>query len=136
MKCKTLAPLLLALLALPAAAQDLGSVFGQALPYVAQMSQEERRAMRERWEQASPEERARLRRSFQERLRTMPGEQFAPGAMEMGNRMGNQMGNRLGETWQEFGFGTGYEQRHYEDDPYGSDRGGGYGNDRRGRGRR
>jgi hypothetical protein len=124
---KTLLPLLLALLALPAGARDFGGLFGQPLPHVAQMSQEERRALRERWEQASPEERADLRRMFQDRMRRMPSVPFAPPGMDMGER--------VYERWQEEGFGTGYEQRRHEDDRY-DDKRSGYGNDRQGRGRR
>lgn len=131
MKSRTLMPFLFALLALPAAANDLGGVFGQPLPFMAQMSQEERRAMRERWEQASPEERTILRRTFQERLRRMPPEQFDPRGLEMGERMGE----RMYERWQGHAFGTGYEQRRHEDDQYDANRGG-FGNERRSRGRR
>jgi hypothetical protein len=123
--CKPLLALSIALMALPADAQDFGGVFGQPLPLVAQMSQEERRALRERWEQASPEERVHLRRMFQERLRRMPPEQLDP----------RGMGERLRESWQEQGYGTGYEQRRYEDDQYDAHRGG-FGDERRSRGRR
>lgn len=128
MKNKTLMTLLLALATLPAAAQDFGSVFGQALPFVAQMSQEERRALRERWEYASPEERVQMRRMFQERLRQMPPERFDPRPTELREQMN--------ERWQDNGFGTGYEHRRYEEsDVSGPDRGQ-YSNERRGRGRR
>ena len=128
MKNKTLMTLLLALATLPAAAQDFGSVFGQALPFVAQMSQEERRALRERWEFANPEERTQMRRAFQERLRRMPPEQFDPRPTELREQMN--------EYWQGNGFGTGYEHRRYEEgDSSGSDRGQNT-QERRGRGRR
>lgn len=105
---KVLITLLLGLAALPAAAQEWGPVFGQPLPYLAQMSQEERRLLRERWEQASPEERAQLRRSFQERLRHMPGESYINRGMDMGEQM---MDRR-----RDGGYGTGYEYRRHDDD--------------------
>lgn len=148
MKRKTLMPLLFVLVALPAAAQDFGSVFGQPLPLVAQMSQEERRALRERWEHAGPEERAQLRKAFQERLRMPSPEQFDPRRMDM--RLGSprdraEMGNGF---MPGNGFGMGYEQRRFdgrspfEDAPGGNAYGNGSGNDgnsggeRHGRGRR
>jgi hypothetical protein len=113
---KTLMTLLLALATLPASAQDFGSVFGQALPLVAQMSQEERRTLRERWEYASPEERAQMRRIFQERLRQMPPERFDPRP--------NELREQMNERWLGNGFGTGYEHRRYEEgDSSGADRG-------------
>jgi len=143
MKLKILMPLLFVLLALPAAAQDFGSVFGQPLPLVAQMSQEERRALRERWEHASPEERAKLRKAFQERLRMPSPEQFDPRRMDL--RRGRDKSRDMVDTMENFmpgnGFGTGYEQRRfdgrypYEDEPDSRDYGNGSG-DRRGGGRR
>jgi hypothetical protein len=92
------------------------------------MSQEERSAMRERWEQAGPEERAQLRRMFQERLQRVPPEQTAPYTRKMHEQMH--------ERWRENGFGIGFENRRFEDDePYGAIRSGS-GNDQRGRDRR
>jgi len=73
---------------------------------IAQFSPEERRAMRERWEQASPEERLRLRREFQERaehLRPMP-----PLERE---REGRGRRDGLEEAGR---FGTGFERRRGE----------------------
>ncbi len=118
MKAKTLMPLLIALLALPAAARDFGSVFAQPLPLVAQMSQEERRALRERWEQASPEERAQLRKAFQERLRMAPPEQFDPRRMDMRPFWGDPR-DKAGPARDyrpDDGYGTGYERRRHEKD--------------------
>jgi hypothetical protein len=105
---KVLITLLLSLAALPAVAGDWAPIFGQPLPLVAQMSQEDRRALRERWEHASPEERAQLRRFFQERMRRMPGEPYATRGMEMGERMMN--------PWRDEGYGTGYELRRQDED--------------------
>jgi len=77
MKRTLLMSLLLSLNALPVHAAEpwlTETVFGQALPMVAQLSPEERRSLRERWEQAAPDERATLRREFRERLRQVPPE--------------------------------------------------------------
>jgi hypothetical protein len=118
-KRKTLVPLLFALLALPAGARDFGSVFVQPLPLVAQMSQEERRAMRERWEKASPEERAELRSFFQERLRMTPPEQFDPRHFDMRPERETPL-DQAGPSWnfgRDMGFGMGYEQRRHGERP-------------------
>jgi len=125
MRSKILITLLLAVAALPAAAGDFGSVFGQPLPLVAQMSKEERRALRERWEESSPEERAQLRRKFEDQMRRTPAGQAGSWGVDMGSRMYDR--------GQEYGYGTGYERRHREDEQDDGDRNG---NDRRGRGRR
>ena len=120
------AALLLTLLSLPAAAHEFGGVFGQALPFVAQMSQEDQRTLRERWEQASPEERASLRRKFQDRMMRMVPEQADPRRMDLPMR----------EMWGDSAFGTGYENRRYQDDDRDNRSRDGNDNDRRGRGRR
>lgn len=101
----------LALLASLACAPALANPFepGPVLPAyakIAQFSPEERRVMRERWEQASPEERLRLRREFQERserLRPMP-----PAEIE---REGRGRRDILEEAGR---FGTGFERRRGE----------------------
>ena len=143
MKRNTLLILMLALTALPAAAQELGDgvfsgIFAQPLPHVAQLTQEERRALRERWERATPEERAALRRAFMERMQRMPPQGFVPGGMDM-RRGWRDMQNGMGpamDFWRDDGYGTGYERRRYEEqneslpDPGRGDNG------RRGRGRR
>jgi len=70
---RTLSTLLLMLATLPALADQTDSVmFSQPLIKLAQLSPDERRALRERWEQASPEERIRLRQFFQDRMRQLP----------------------------------------------------------------
>lgn len=107
-------PLLLALLALPAAAHELDSVFAPAQERVAQLSREERRALQERWEEASPEDRAALRRSFQNRLQ--PQERYAPYARDpRPDKRGRNSGVRGEPMYPEYpgGFGTGYEKRHH-----------------------
>ena len=61
-------PLLLALVGAPALADDgVFAMFAPAIGKLVQFSPEERRAMRDRWEQASPEERLQIRREFQDR---------------------------------------------------------------------
>ncbi|MEW6678301.1 MAG: hypothetical protein AB1421_10310 [Pseudomonadota bacterium] len=116
MKLKVLFALFVACATNPALAGDWGSVFGQPLPAVAQMSQEERRTLRERWERSSPEERARLRKDFQERLRRVPGGEYATRGMETGEEMGQSMGQRMVDGWRDSNYGEGYERRHREDD--------------------
>jgi len=143
MKRKALLTLFFALAALPAAAQDLGGVFGSPIAVVAQMSREERRALRERWEEATPEERAQMRRTFQERLRMNVQEQYDPRAMEM--RQGRSGRDRADSGTPAVpgytnGFGMGYEQRRfdsrYPDDDEAAGGGPGGGHERRGGGRR
>lgn len=128
MNPKRLMPLLLALLAAPALADEgnhgvFGVVIGPAIAQVAQFSPEERRAMRERWEQASPEERLQMRREFKERMRQMPpdprrdmAEQWRnpplpgrerPRAPDQGKRY------REGNP-DEASFGFGFERRRFE----------------------
>lgn len=98
MKANVLMILLLsATAAVPSLADDaLSSMFVGSTLQVAQMSPEQRRAMRERWEQASPEERMNIRRQFEERMpRRLPN----PGDfVNPGNGFGG-------------GYGTGFEQR-------------------------
>ncbi|MEW5770108.1 MAG: hypothetical protein AB1831_07045 [Pseudomonadota bacterium] len=127
MNRKALMTLLLALAALPAAAQDFGGVFGAPLPQVAQLSPEERRQMRERWENAGPEERAAMRRTFQERMHRMQREPMGPGRME-----GRE---RWRETGEGMGYGMGYEHRRYQEDAGYGPAPGSEEDERRGRGR-
>lgn len=98
---KTLLTLLMAA-ALPAYAADFGiGIFAESIEQVAQLSPEERRAMRQRWQEASPEERAQLRREFQERREERQREHM--------DRWQEQNGrDRDGD------FGTGFERRRYE----------------------
>jgi hypothetical protein len=109
---KTLMALLLALATLPAVAGDFGSVFAQPMAFVAQLSSDDRRVLRERWEEASPEERAKLRQKFQQRLRQLPPEQMDP--REMGETMRGYMPPPAND-WIPSGFGTGYEHRRDDD---------------------
>jgi hypothetical protein len=68
-----LSVLLMTLMTLPAlAASAEGEMLRQPVMKLAQLSPDERRELRERWEQASPEERIRLRRFFLERMRQLP----------------------------------------------------------------
>lgn len=99
MNAKLLLPLLLALNVGPALADDGYAVFGSGIVMVAQSTPEERRFMRERWEQASPEERLRMRRDYQDRQ-----EQRA-----RGKRDGNAERNGYS-----MGFGIGFEHRRDE----------------------
>jgi len=109
MKTKVLLPLLLSVLAAPALASDvLESMFIGTAIQIAQMAPDVRRMMRERWEQASPEERLDMQRQFQERgTRRQPAQEQRD---SWSNRIPNppnpadfvNMGN---------GFGTGFERR-------------------------
>jgi hypothetical protein len=126
MKAKLLLPLLLALLAAPAQANDgVFAMFAPAIGKLAQFSPEERRAMRERWEQAGPEERLQIRREFQDRLRQSPAdsrrEAVEPGrnppSSERDRQRGQRQNNRYrGENPDEASFGFGFERRRHEDD--------------------
>lgn len=103
---KTLIALMFAVSAWPFSAHthaDDQPVFTQPAHRVA-MSREEQRAMRERWEQATPEERVRMRRFFQERLR-----QDAPESSAMHKP-------RQGKGGREYGFGMGFEARQAGDE--------------------
>jgi hypothetical protein len=126
---KLLMALLLALAATPASASEHVSIqFGVALGKIAQFSPEERRALRERWEQAGPEERLRLRREFldrQERMRQMPFEsrgemaekKFPPSERNRARSERDSRGQRGGYN-DEGSFGTGFERRRFEDERF------------------
>jgi hypothetical protein len=76
MKATVLMTLLSSLLATPALASDaVERMFVGPALQVAQLAPEARRMLRERWEQASPEERMEMRRQFQERLQQRPPEE-------------------------------------------------------------
>jgi hypothetical protein len=76
MKTKVLVTLLLSAIATPILAGDaIERLFIDPAIQVAQLAPEERRMMRERWEQASPEERMAIRRQLQERLQQVPPEE-------------------------------------------------------------
>lgn len=114
MKAKVLLPLLLSVLAAPVLASDtFESMFFGAGTQIAQMAPEMRRMMRERWEQASPEERMDMQRQFQERgaRRQPPQEQRAPWAGRIPNPPNPADFVNMGN-----GFGTGFERRGPESD--------------------
>lgn len=102
---KTILAFLAALAGAPAVAETFPAEPAHpAFARLAQLSAEERQAMRERWEQASPEERLRLRREFQERserLRPLgPPEREARGRRDPADEAGR--------------FGMGFERRRGE----------------------
>lgn len=103
---KTLLTLLMAA-ALPAFAADYGTgMFAESIERVAQLSPEERRALRQRWQEASPEERAQLRREFQDRQ-----QERSERRRERMERWQEQSGNG-----RDGNFGTGFERRRYENE--------------------
>jgi len=111
----TLLMLLLTLQTLPALANQTESVLSsQRFGKLAQLGLDERRALRERWEMASPEERIRLRQFFQDRLNQLPAPAQAgigipfPGLVQDNNRSNN-------DKTQEGGFGFGFEKRRFEE---------------------
>lgn len=112
-----LAALLLALVAAPACAEDSAFAFiNQAMGKLAQYSAEERRAMRERWEQSSPEERLQMRREYQERQERMRSSPTDPRreAAESEQRRGRGRGRS--DRAEEFSFGFGFERRRQEEE--------------------
>lgn len=114
---KLLTTLMLALAAVPALAQDgVFGLFGGAVTQVAQYNAEERRAMRERWEQAGPEERLKMRREFKERVRQLPPE-YAREAMDPRRAPPPVERNRRDYS-DDASFGFGFERRRYEDERY------------------
>lgn len=138
MRRNLLIALLLLLPTLPALADQADSaIFSQVRSTfkIVQLSAEERRELRERWEEASPEERVRMRDFFQDRLRQLPAPaQDAiripfPGTSkrdgdrdrERDNRRGRDGGrydyrDKDGKAQPDSRFGFGYERRQHEDD--------------------
>lgn len=117
----TLSALLLALVTLPSLADQADSgMFGQPLVKLAQLSPDERRALRERWEAASPEERIRMRQFFQDRMRQLPAPaQDAmrlpfPGMPLRDNAREREDHRRAGPP-PDSSFGFGFERRRSED---------------------
>ncbi len=110
--------LLLGLAALPAQARDDDyRSQGPMQAMLAQLTPEERQALRERWEQASPEERLKLRREFRERmLRQRDGlgdrwsqeDRRGPPVRDDRERTGRDDRDDQGS------FGTGFERRRHE----------------------
>lgn len=105
MKAKILMTLLLSALAAPVVAgESFESAFiGPALQ-VAQMGPEQRRQMRERWEQASPEERLEMRRQSQERQERGQWGMRIPAPSDFAGPASGFSGN----------YGAGFEQRRPE----------------------
>lgn len=109
MQAKVLLALLLCAIATPVLAGDLGMAPAPAL-VLAQLTPEELSWIRERWRQASPEERVTLRRQFQEMLQQLTPEQRQhqsesifpwtppPSPADIAGAASN--------------FGAGFEQRH------------------------
>ena len=115
---KALLVALLSLAATQALAGPFDPVFlGPAQAMVAQMSPEERRALRDRWEQASPEERLKMRREFRERLsrnRSQSGDgrdDFARDMAQGGRESGDRDRSRYQRDDDDGRFGTGFERR-------------------------
>ncbi len=79
MKANVLMTLLLSAIVMPAAASEaVDRTFIFPAFQVAQLSPEERRVLRERWEQSSPEDRMEIRRQFQDRLQAAPQQEREP----------------------------------------------------------
>ncbi len=130
MRRNLLIALLLMLPTLPALAEQADSTIFSQTRFtfkIVQVSPEERRALRERWEEASPEERVRMRQFFQDRLRQLPTPaqeairipfpDTGRRDVERDNRRGrdaNRNPERYVEPDSRFGFG--YEKRQYEED--------------------
>lgn len=115
---KTLSALLLTLATVPALADQADSgMFAPAFGKFAQASQNERRMLRERWEQSSPEERIRMRRSLEDRMGQMP----AQDALRRGAAQRENCRDREGNCNQDAGqaterrFGFGYERRQFDE---------------------
>jgi len=125
MRRTLLIALLLTLSTLPALADQADSpIFSQVrLPIkIAQLGADERRELRDRWEQASPEERIRMRQFFQDRLRQLPPPaQEAirlpfPGAATRDNGRGNESNrNKDLNPPADSRFGFGFEKRRFEE---------------------
>jgi hypothetical protein len=127
MKSNVLMTLLLSIAATPVMADSvLDSMFIGPAFQVTQISPDERRMMRERWEQASPEERTMMRRQFQERMQhPSPEERWSGAAPEQRRHMRDQAGQWMGRMATPpspsdiagmagnfvGSFGTGFEQR-------------------------
>lgn len=120
--------LLLLTSTLPALADQAdSSIFSQVQASIklAQLSPDERRDLRERWEQSNPEERIRLRRYIQDRVRQLPTPaqeairlpfpDVAP--RESGRDRGayRNQGDEAQPDNPDSRFGFGFERRHFED---------------------
>ncbi len=120
---KLLSALLLTLATLPALADQAdSSLFSQAFGKLAQASSEERRALRERWEQASPEERIRMRQFIQDRVRQLPSPArealrmpFAGGSRQDSAREREDSYSQDAAPPSDSSFGFGFERRRSEE---------------------
>jgi hypothetical protein len=123
MKAKVLTTLLLSAIATPALAGDaIESMFVGPAIQIAQLAPEELRQWRERWRQASPEDRMTMRRQFEEQLRQLPPGQRQRTRDQWSARIPNPpdpagMAATVGGFVSN--FGTGFEQRR--PDPSGPD---------------
>lgn len=129
MRRNLLFALLLLLPTLPALADQADSaIFSQARITIklVQRSPDERQDLRERWEQASPEERIRMRQFFQDRLRQLPApaqDAIAlpfPGTAQRDNRREREIYRGREESRDAYApadsrFGFGFERRHPEE---------------------
>lgn len=95
--------------------------------WLAQLTPEERHRLHERWENASPEQRAAVRRELRERWSEAPPEQREQERLRLMKQMNRApLRDRDGprERWQESpppraphdGFGAGFEQRRIENE--------------------
>lgn len=122
MKARILMVLLLGALAQPTRAeQAIGGVYISSTIQIAQLGADDRRTLRERWEQASPEERMEMRRLFQE---SQPRDARETGDSRRQPRDGRGYGTypeqrpreqrdfpRMPSPSDFTGFGTGFEHR-------------------------
>ncbi len=94
---------------------------------LAQLTPEERHRLHERWENASPEQRAAVRKELRERWNEAPPEQREQQRLILMERLSRtplRDRDNPRELWQESqpnrlqrdGFGAGFEQRHIEND--------------------
>lgn len=111
MKAKVLMTLLLSAAALPTLANDaFESMFVGTVTHIAQVSPEERRMMRERWHEASPEQRMQMRRRFQERMQQVSPEERDARVRQWQNSIPNPAGCvDCMDTMSN--FGAGFERR-------------------------
>lgn len=142
MKTRALVSLMFCLAALQAVADEgyARPEWGGRGPYLAQLSPEERRALRERWEHMPPEERAALREQFREHVQNLPPEERERHRQEIMQRWRELPAEERAARWREWqerrgahdygpayepqerrfeGFGRGYEQRGPRNGPPG-----------------
>lgn len=104
-----------------AGASDVGH--GNTNPMLlAQLTDEERRALRDQWGRLPADERAALRQQFQERWRDLPPEQRESRRRELTERWRKLPPEVREERRREYrddrgGYGQGYEYRQFEEFP-------------------